>query len=109
MSALKIKMKKIFFLGPLSDRFQTNAWDVVLLGLFVLITAVGVVYTKHLNRSLHMQLEKLQKSRDRLHEEWTQLLLEQSTLGSEVRVEKIAREQLGMTTPSQPKVIVIRP
>lgn len=86
-------------------------WDfkIAILGVLVLSSALGVVYIKYLNRNLHIQLEQLQDARDNLHVEWTQLLLEQGTLASDVRVEKIAREKLGMTVPSPKEIVVIQP
>lgn len=86
-------------------------WDfkIAILGILVLGSALGVVYTKYLNRNLHIQLEQLQNARDNLHVEWTQLLLEQGTLASDVRVEKIAREKLGMVVPSNKEIVVIQP
>ena len=79
-----------------------------LVGL-VLFSAVAVVYVKYVNRSMHIELQHLQDKRDKLHVEWTQLLLEQGTLGSDVRVERVAREHLGMVIPSPNQMIVIRP
>jgi len=80
-----------------------------MLGLLVIGSAVGVVYTKHVNRNRHIQLQQLQNTRDKLHVEWTQLLLEQGTLGSDVRVEEVAREQLGMIAPPSDQMVVIKP
>lgn len=77
--------------------------------LLVLGSALTVVYTKYLNRNLHIQLQQLQEFRDQLHVEWTQLLLEQGTLGADVRVEKIAQKQLGMIFPTQNEITVIKP
>lgn len=91
---------------------QSGFRQQLMLGLLVfliLISALGVVATKHFNRSLHIQLQRLQNSKDKLHVEWTQLLLEQGTLGSDVRVEQIAREKLGMITPVPSQMVVIRP
>jgi cell division protein FtsL len=80
-----------------------------LLALLVLSSAMGVVYTKHFNRTLHIQLQQLQNTKDKLHEEWTQLLLEQGTLGSDVRVEQVAREKLGMIVPPPSQMVVVQP
>jgi len=79
------------------------------LSVLVLSSAIAVVYTQYLNRNLHIQLQQLQENRDKLHIEWTQLLLEQGTLGSDIRVEKIAREHLNMLLPSPNQVLVIKP
>ncbi len=98
-----------FDFGLISQSFNRQLLGLLLLGGLVLSSAIGVVYIKHLNRSLHIQLQQLQGFRDKLHIEWTQLLLEQGTLGSDVRVEKIAREQMGMIIPSSNQIIVIKP
>jgi len=95
--------------SPLGALFERRLWGVLLLGFLVFSSAMSVVYIKHVNRSLHIQLEQLQQVRDKLHVEWTQLLLEQGTLGSDLRVEKVAREQLKMVVPPTEQVVVIKP
>ena len=110
--------------APVNPAFQTNPhpgaispWSLfkkpdlkrLFLSLLVLSSALGVVYTKYLNRNLHIQLEALQHSRDNLHVEWTQQLLEQGTLASDLRVEKIARETLKMIVPLNKEILVIQP
>lgn len=75
----------------------------------VLMSAMAVVYVKHLNRSLHIELQQSQRKRDHLHVEWSRLLLEQGALASDVRVEQVAREQLGMIIPSPTTIEVMRP
>ena len=81
----------------------------MLLGTLVLCSAISVVYLKHIYRGRHIELQQLQIERDKLHAEWTQLLLEQGTWGSDLRVEKVAREKLGMIIPSSNQVVVIKP
>lgn len=94
---------------PLGLLFKKRDLKLILLGFLVLSSALGVVYTKYLNRNLHIQLELLQDTRDNLHVEWTQLLLEQGILASDLRVEKIAREKLEMIVPSTKEIVVIQP
>lgn len=79
------------------------------LTFLVLGSALSVVFTQHFHRGLHIQLRSLQKAKDKLHVEWTQLLLEQGTLGSDMRVEQIAREKMGMTIPTPNQMVVIKP
>ncbi len=74
----------------------------------VIVSAVGVIYSKHLNRNEFIQLQKLEKQRDRLNEEWGRLLLEQSTWGSPSRVEQQARSRLNMIVPSADMTVVIK-
>lgn len=95
--------------NPIIQLFEKRDLSIMILSFLVLSSALGVVYTKYLNRNLHIQLEQLQDARDNLHVEWTQLLLEQGTLASDLRVEKIAREKLGMVIPSPKEIVVIQP
>lgn len=83
----------------------------LLLGMLVVLTlgsGVAVVYTKHENRKLFMELQKLYKARDRLDDEWGRLLLEQSTLARQGRVERLARERLGMVIPGSTEVVIVK-
>ena len=81
----------------------------VLLGLLVMMSAVGVIYAKHENRKLFVQLQALEKERDQMNVEWGQLQLEQGTWATSSRVENIARKRLGMEMPKSESVIIIRP
>jgi cell division protein FtsL len=71
----------------------------LVLAAVVVGSALAVVRTKHENRALVTQLEQLRAERERLQMEWAQLQLEEATLGHHARVDRIAREQLGMTEP----------
>lgn len=75
------------------------------LALAVIVSALAVVRVKHENRALVNQMEQLRKEHERLEMEWAQLQLEEATLGHHARVERIAREQLGMTEPRDYVVI----
>lgn len=85
--------------------------DMTLLVLvaLLLVSAVGVVYIKHTSRSEFVALQKLERERDALNEEWSRLLLEQSTWASPARVEQQARTRLDMTVPGAEDTVVIRP
>ena len=54
-----------------------------------------------------MQLEKLNRERDRLEIEWGQLQLEQSTWAAHARIEKVARERLHMKPPVAGQVLAV--
>ena len=62
-------------------------------------SALGVVYNKHLSRSLFVESRKLQVAIDELDIDWGRLQLEQSTWGTHSRVEKLASSKLGMFVP----------
>ncbi|HCH0557065.1 MULTISPECIES: cell division protein FtsL [Pseudoxanthomonas] len=72
-------------------------------------TAIAVVYARHQHRVLFVQLNQLDKARDELNIEFGRLQLEQATVGESNRVERIARERLGMKSPESADVVVIRP
>ena len=79
--------------------------DVVLVVLAVL-SALGVVAAQHQSRKLHTALEREQAHAQELEVEWGQLQLEQSTWAP-VRIEKIARQRLGMGAPTMEQTLVI--
>ncbi|MEW6166963.1 MAG: cell division protein FtsL [Pseudomonadota bacterium] len=79
------------------------------LALAVVVSALAVVRTKHENRALVAELEALRQERERLEMEWAQLQLEEATLAHNNRVDKFAREQLGMTEPRDYVIVSGRP
>ena len=80
--------------------------DAILVTLAVL-SSLGVVAAQHQSRKLFAELEREQTRARNLEIEWGQLQLEQSTWASHARVEKIARERIGMRAPAPGQVIVI--
>lgn len=70
------------------------------LGLLVVVSAVATVYAKHESRKLYSELQVLQRERDQLEMEWGQLQIEQSTWSTHARVERMAREEIGMGEPA---------
>ncbi len=91
------------FTGIMLDK--ARIWMIVL-GVVVLVQALCVIYVKQTKRNLHAKLQTMYVSRDKLQEEWSQLLLEQGTWEAAARVERVAREQLGMTVPDKVNIIV---
>lgn len=71
----------------------------VALGVLVVTSAVATVYAKHESRKLYAELQGLQGERDRLAMEWGQLQIEKSTWSTHARVERMAREEIGMDEP----------
>jgi cell division protein FtsL len=70
-------------------------------------TALGVVLTTFNSRHLLNQLQKLEQERNQLQVEWGQLLLEQSSLVAQGKVEDTAISQLDMEVPSMERVVVL--
>lgn len=81
----------------------------LLLVFIVVGSALAVVYTKHENRKLFIELQVLKKEQDKMDIEWGRLQLEQSAWATHGRVEKIARKRLGMHIPSADEVVIVRP
>jgi cell division protein FtsL len=89
--------------------FVVKMWMVVLLAVLVVVSAISVVYAKHLNRGSFIELQKLQTARDNMNVEWGQLQLEQSTFATHSRIEEIARDKLGMIMPSADEIEIVKP
>ncbi|NOY63615.1 MAG: cell division protein FtsL [Gammaproteobacteria bacterium] len=83
-------------------------WLYLALMSAVLVSAIGLVYVKHLNRQLFVDLQSLQKNRDALNVEWGQLRLEQSALATHGRVERIAHTKLDMVMPPAAAIVIVR-
>ena len=82
---------------------------VIILTMVVLASSLGVVYAKHQSRKLFVELDTLKKERDEMNVEWGRLQLEQSTLATHGRIERIAKKRLGMKTPEYEQVLIVRP
>lgn len=80
-----------------------------LLWVFVLVSAAGTIYTKHRARELFVELERVNRERDRLEIEWGRLQLEQSAWSTHAFVENVATTSLGMRTPPAKQIEVIAP
>jgi len=81
-----------------------GAMLVLALLLSVLVSAIGVVWTRHESRVLFVDLTRLQNQRDELNIEYGRLELEQATWAEPRRIDDEARQKLGMVTP-QPQDI----
>jgi len=75
----------------------------------VLLSAVGVIWSKHQARTSFIALQRLQNHRDRLDIEWGQLKLEQSAWASPGRVEQVAHVKLNMVVPMPTEVRIVQP
>jgi cell division protein FtsL len=78
-----------------------------ILTMAVFITALQVVMAQHQARKTFMEVQKLEMYRNDLNEEWGKLQLEQSTWATDDRLERIAREQLGMNNPDTNSIILL--
>jgi cell division protein FtsL len=80
-----------------------------LLVVAVLASAIGVVHARYRHRQLFTELSRLEKTRDALNIEFSRLQLEQATWAESNRIDKVARDRLGMKTPEPADIVVVRP
>lgn len=80
----------------------------LVLAILVTLSAVGVVYAKHQNRKLFVELQSLNVAMDKMNIEWGQLKLEESTWSSNGRIDQLARTRLGMYIPMADAVVVVK-
>ena len=80
-----------------------------LLWLLVLASAAGAIFVKHRARELFVELEKVNRERDRLEIEWGQLQLELSAWSTHAFVENVAAANLSMRTPPPKQIEVVAP
>lgn len=82
-------------------------WALSFLISAVFASSIAVVYVKAMDRMLYSNLQALQREKDALTVEWSQLLLEQSTWATQARVQGIAESSLNMSMPEQNNVVMI--
>jgi cell division protein FtsL len=80
----------------------------VLLLIAVVLSALSVVTSQHKARKLYVDLQQEKDSAQKIEVEWGQLQLEQSTLVTLARIEKIATQRLQMQHPKDGQVRYIR-
>ena len=79
----------------------------MILLIITFVSAISVVYVKHYNRKLFVEVQQLEKQRDEMEIEWGKLQLEQNTWATHSRTERIARVRLQMTSPASEDIIYI--
>ena len=79
----------------------------VVLLMLTTVSATGVIYSTYKSRYLLNELRQLERQRNNLQVEWGQLLLEQSSLVAQGRIENLAIAELGMKIPTVENVVVV--
>jgi cell division protein FtsL len=74
----------------------------------VILSASGLVYSKHLQKRYFIELQELQEQGLRLQTEWEQLLLEESAWSNQARIEQIASSKLKMHVVNHADVVMIQ-
>lgn len=88
----------------------TSKRSLMSLALFTLLffSSIGVIYLKNIKRHYYNELQLAQNQRNELKIQWGQLLLEQSTWGSQARVRQIAQQKIGMVSATNRDTVIIR-
>ena len=81
---------------------------VLVLTLF-LTSAMGVIYSKYHTRLLFIEIQNLKSQLDHYEVEWGKLQLELMTLADHNRVEREARNKMGLVMLQRDKIIYIKP
>ena len=79
---------------------MTSRSVIACLVVAVVASALGVVYSSHVVRELYSRQQQVEYGQWQLQEDYSRLLLEQSTLASPHRVISIAHEDLAMGPPA---------
>ena len=87
----------------------TRLMTALIVSMALVVTAVSVVYVKHRSRTLFVELQSLERERDRLNVEWTQLTLENSAWATHDRIEQVASRRLSFRMPTPTDMEVMDP
>ncbi len=77
--------------------------------LFLVISAISVVYCKYRSRQVFIAIQNIENKLDKYEVDWGRLQLELTTLAEHNRVEVIARDRLSMVIPKQKDIVFIKP
>ncbi len=81
---------------------------IVVLLVAIVGSALSVSFVAQKNRHMFNSLELLRKENMALHARWSRLLLERSTLASNIRIESVARKQLQLRPATPHDTVVIK-
>jgi len=79
-----------------------------LLVLVLLVTIVDYIYLQHKTRNQFVELQALIEREHNLNADWGRLQIEHSTLVNNSRIEKQAKNQLGMKLPESEHILNIK-
>ncbi|BCX88027.1 cell division protein FtsL [Methylomarinovum tepidoasis] len=78
-----------------------------ILGLAVIVSAIGVVYGKYRSRMLFNEIQRLTRRLDALAVEREQLLLEEHVWADPARIEHLAQQRLDMVAPEADAIVYL--
>jgi cell division protein FtsL len=86
-------------LAAMESRPSSGLLLPLVLAMMVIGSSLWAIRVKHENRSITTDIERARVERERMQMEWSQLQLEEAALSHHARIERAAREQLGMAEP----------
>jgi len=89
-------------------RLSLRSMVMLVLVAAVVASAIGVVQVRHEGRQRYIDLRALHAERDELNVEYGRLQLEQATWAEMSRVERMARDELGLVRPDPRHVTVVK-
>lgn len=72
------------------------------------LSALAVVISDYDSRRLFRELQEYRSEARALEVDWKRLLLEEGAWQDHARIEQIARDQLGMRTPQDQEILMMR-
>ncbi len=75
--------------------------------MLIFVSAMAVVFTTHHTRAAISEKDQALVERERLDDEWRNLLLEETALAEHSRVQAVAKKELDMKRPDSDKEVVI--
>ena len=79
----------------------------LLLLVMIFVSAMGVVFMTHHTREAVTDKDIAQAERERLDNEWRNLLLEETALAEHTRVQSMAKNKLDMQRPDSDKEVIV--
>ncbi|MCF6766066.1 cell division protein FtsL [Thiotrichales bacterium 19S3-7] len=108
MQISRNEVRKRLFETISASFFNLQFLIVIILSVLVLASSFAVLHQKLKFREATIQYQNYVKEKESLHIQWTQLLLEHSTLASPARVERVAKDTLKMHLPSVKDIQLIK-
>jgi len=88
------------------DLLTVGRWPLLML-VIAFASAMWVVHTTHDTRQAIHQRDRALTERDRLDNEWRNLILEENALSEHSRVQELAAKELQMKRPDADKEVII--
>jgi cell division protein FtsL len=70
-------------------------------------SAIGVTWSEYSSRHYFQRLQQLRAQHETLDTTWKKLVIERSTWATPDRVERVAEDELGMTTPPARQIVIM--